>query len=180
MKRLVFHIISLEDTLDFKPIYENLKDTKVLINPDKKEIKTELIENQDTDVIFLGHGDHKGLYDKNMKEYCVNHEIVELLKNRFVIGIWCFAAEFADRYGLHGFFTSDFISNEKEFHNTFTEINTLINDEDIHLLNRLFSLRLFDLINSEINPSLWVNKLQQEVSHSLVEKYNYEALSYYE
>ena len=176
MKRLVFHIISTRDTLDFKPIYEGLSSTKVIINPTKSDVIRELTDNPGIDVIFIGHGDGRGLYNENLEEYCVDKDTVSLLKDRFVIGVWCLAAEFADIYNLHGFFTSDFISNKEEFFDRFLTDN--ISDEEITNYNKKFSCLLSNLIKNKVDPSLWVPSIQKEANNPL-ERYNYEALSYF-
>lgn len=174
MKRLAFHVISTKDTLDFKLIYDGLDDIKVVNNPTKSDVIRELTDNPGIDVIFIGHGDSGGLYNENLEEYCVNKDTVPLLKNRFVIGIWCFAAEFADIYNLRGFFTSDFISNKEEFFDKFLTDN--ISDEEIIDRNKNFSYLLSNLIKNDIDPSSWISSIQKE-ANSPIERYNYEALS---
>ena len=178
MRRIVIHVVSTEDTMDMKPIYKDLKDTEILINPKKDVINRVLEDNPGIDVILIGHGDPRGLYDKDLKIYCIDSDTVQYLRNRFVIGIWCFASEFADLYELHGFFTSDFISNEKEFNMHFPGGD--IATDYLKQLNLNFSQRLNSLIKQEVDPKTWVKKLQEKVIDSPVENYNYEALSYYE
>lgn len=180
MRRIVIHIVSTIDTMDLKPIYKDLKDTEILINPEKTVIDQVLEDNPGIDVILMGHGDPRGLYDKDLKDYCINSDTVQYLRDRFVIGIWCFASEFADFYELHGFFTSDFISNKEEFYMHFPGGD--IADSYLKQLNQNFSQRLNNLIKQEIDPKTWVKELQEEISdlQNPVENYNYEALSYYE
>ena len=182
IKRLVFHIVSTRDTIDMKFIYRNLEDTRIFINPTRDKINQELQNNPNADVILIGHGDSKGLYDKDLKNYCIDPDTVQYLKDHFIIGIWCFASEFADLYELHGFFTSNFISNKKEFYNQFQLPGGDIADSYLKQLNIEFSQRLNNLIKQEIDPKTWVKELQKKAidSDTIVEKYNYEALSFYE
>lgn len=176
MKLLVFHIISKPDTEVFKTIYEDLPEISVYINPkSEEEVRDILKSNPGITAIFMGHGDNRGLYDQELKKYVVDSKTVPLLLGRTVIGIWCYAAEFADINNLHGFFTSNFISNPEEAHleGIFEE------DENIEELNFRFAERVHMLLESEEELSLWVSELQS-LARTRIEKYNYEALSYYE
>ena len=180
MKKIVFHVISEEDTKDFSIIYENLPGVEVYINPEKSDVIGALGDNPEADIIAIGHGDQQGLYDMTFGGCVIDNEVVPLLRGRFVIGIWCFASEFADRFDLKGFFTSDFISNSMELYNRLGIDN--IEEEVIQANNKAFSMRLYELIRNNVAPSSWVKKLQDDVSEfsTPIEKYNYEALSYYE
>ena len=180
---IAVHIISKDDVNTFRYIYEDIPGISIYQNIEKDMLMEILERNPRKDIIFIGYGDRNGLFDAKRENYVVDKEVVPLLLDRKVIGIWCYASEFADINGLHGFFTSNFISNLDEYNQT-SSTNTLgdITEEDIINLNYIFSKRVEGLIEKRVDLSLWVNELQSEVTakSSLIEKHNYETLSYYE
>ena len=109
---LVIHIVLSQDTKDFSDIYDGLN-AVVLINPSKSECK-QAIMNELGKIILIGHGTEYGLLNEKLNGYLIDSEMVHLLRNKIVIGIWCNASNFAIKHDLKGFFTSMFISNEKE------------------------------------------------------------------
>lgn len=95
-------------------IYEGLDRITLSYNRSKSNIKRLLRITGDEPVMLLGHGSPQGLFNVSQNGYAVGSECVEWLRGRPVIGIFCYASDFADKYGLHGFFTSMFISNMTE------------------------------------------------------------------
>lgn len=70
-------------------------------------------------VILLGHGTEYGLlsdaHGKRFSRYIINSKNVEeLRKKKLVIGVWCNANIFFDKYRIPGFCTGMFISEEQE------------------------------------------------------------------
>jgi hypothetical protein len=172
---LVIHIISTEDTRSFSNIYQGLE-TKVLINPSSSETKKAIIDEKDI-IILIGHGTEYGLLNSRLDGYFIDSGWVNLLRNKTIIGIWCYAGNFADRYGLKGFFTSNFISNVDELlecgFNNFEHSDTIIEYENVHFSNRInFYLR------TNVPMDEWVNDLQENASIMPFVQYNYEALLY--
>jgi hypothetical protein len=172
---LVIHIISTEDTRSFSNIYENL-DARVLINPSSSEAKRAIIDEKDI-IILIGHGTEYGLLNSRLDGYFIDSGWVNLLRDKTIIGIWCYAGNFADRYGLKGFFTSNFISNVDELlecgFNNFEHSDTIIEYENVHFSNRInFYLR------TNVPMDEWVNDLQENASIMPFVQYNYEALLY--
>lgn len=172
---LVIHIISTEDTRSFSNIYQGLE-TKVLINPSSSEAKKAIIDEKDI-IILIGHGTEYGLLNSRLDGYFIDSGWVNLLRNKTIIGIWCYAGNFADRYGLKGFFTSNFISNVDELlecgFNNFEHSDTIIEYENVHFSNRInFYLR------TNVPMDEWVNDLQENASIMPFVQYNYEALLY--
>lgn len=172
---LVIHIVSSQDTKDFSDIYDGLN-AIVLINPSKSECK-QAIMNTPGKIILIGHGTEYGLLNEKLNGYLIDSEMVHLLRDKEIVGIWCNASNFADRYGLKGFFTSMFISNEKELiecgFKTFENC-----EEEISKQNRRFSLRLNILLRLNKPTSEWCEYLTNSLSNN--EKdfvyYNYEAM----
>ena len=103
------------DTQVLSRVYEGL-DCTVFYTPTRCERRAILkaIRDDDGPIVLLGHGTPKGLLDATFYDFIIESRDVELLRQKTIIGIWCYASEFADRYGLHGFFTSMFISNMDE------------------------------------------------------------------
>lgn len=173
---IVLHIISKPDTLDFKATYEDLSGIKII---EPGELEKTLRENPGETVMFLGHGDgNGGLYTQDFKEYVISEDIIPLLKNRPVIGLWCYAAEFADRHGLHGFFTSMFISEPREYYIEFPGRSK--SEEELREMNLKFSWRINKLIEDGIDLEVWPAELQSYIlpGSDEVERFNYETLCY--
>ena len=65
-------------------------------------------------ILLLGHGCPGGLYDLRYGLIITNAD-AELLKDRpNLIGIWCYASDYAYAHGLKGFFSGMFISEMPE------------------------------------------------------------------
>ena len=176
---LVIHVISTEDTKMFKCLYTGI-DAKVLVNPTKEDAIKAIYEENDC-VMLIGHGTEYGLLDVDLNGYLIGPGSAPLLKNRTVIGIWCYAGNFAQKYDLKGFFTSNFISNIDELIDCgFSRFNE---DEDtISVENFLFSCRINEYLREKVPLCEWVDKLQDSVKDEKQPfvKYNYEALYFNE
>lgn len=177
---LVIHIISLNDTEQFANIYNNIE-ANILVNPSKKIAKKAIIEEKDC-IILIGHGTEYGLLNQNLDGYIIDSSMVQFLRNKTIIGIWCFASNFADKYNLKGFFTSNFISNIDEcnyVYNTSTIANDIDNIDDIiREENVKFSNEINSFLNNKIPLNEWISNLQSNCSNYPFVKYNYEALFY--
>lgn len=175
---IVVHVGTLPDSARLEACYKDLKDVTVLRDPRKSEVKRVLREHPNETVMLLGHGSSQGLFNGTMDGYLVGPNDVWLLRDRTVIGIWCYAAEFADRYGLHGFFTSMFISNlEEAIMNSFYNVE----EKEITRELKLFCDRIHHLVRTNTPLSEWVKYLQDRANifEGFV-RFNYEALTYLE
>jgi len=109
MKTLVIH--PDDRTTDFlKPIYEGRGWT--VITKHKKELKRQdfLSEVKAHDrIIMMGHGYPGGLF----MSY-IDSTIVDILREKDCVCIWCNADQFVNKYGLKGFYTGMFISEVSE------------------------------------------------------------------
>ena len=167
-------INSKEDTNDFLNIIDGFNSSNILINPSKGAVR-KLLKESNNDIVFCGHGDEMGLYNKDLNGYVISSNDVHLLRNHNIIGIWCFAGNFADRYDLHGFFTSMFISNidEANYFN-FNTTPDIITAENVK-----FSTMINELLKKQIPYSEWVDILQKQANtHIPFVRFNYEALYY--
>ena len=177
---LIIHIITQEDTRDFSRIYEGLErhhDVQILINPLKGEARHAMMTEQDT-IVLIGHGNEYGLFNHNFNGFVVDSNSVQFLRNKNVIGIWCHASTFADRYDLSGFFTSMFISNVDELVTCafplFENCDNVIQEENVAFAKRIHTL----LITSKDETHSWADRLRevtQDSPHKFVH-YNYEAM----
>ena len=173
-KWLVIHIDSQDDTADLKYAYEEI-DCDVLYNARASEIRKSL-PNYDN-VLIMGHGSNMGLFSEKWDGYAVDSTMVAELRKKNVIGIWCYASEFARRYRLNGFFTSMFISNKYEaLGHGYPAENPEIFEE-----TKLFVNRVNELIRTDIPLSEYVDILQSKADYNKgFVKFNYEALEYFE
>lgn len=172
---------SQPDCKDFRSIYEGLNGD-ILINPSKGQIRTMLRAHPERPLIINGHGTESGLLNKDWNGYVVDSRIVDMLRKRScIIGVWCYAGNFADRYGLHGFFTSMFISTPEEAVECgYPEADP----EDITRENQLFSKRLNKLLKElyicDGKPMIedWPRRISRkaDISKGFV-RYNYEAMA---
>lgn len=176
---IVIHIDTQQDTSFLKKTYEGIDNLNLLYNPTKEQVNKTLEENPNEDVMMLGHGSPSGLFSY---DYWNDGDVIgaanaHLLKGRNCIGIWCWAKKFAKNYGLKGYFTSMFISNEGEAR-TFGYNAT---EEEVFNEVELFSERINKLIKDNVPYEEWVGKLQAiaDMSKPFV-KYNYDAMEYFD
>ena len=171
---LVIHIISTEDTNDFSGIYDGL-DATILINPSTRIAREAIVDEQDT-IVLIGHGTDYGLLNKNLNGYFIDSGWVNLLRNKTIIGIWCNASNFADRYDLTGFFTSMFISNAQELIDC--GFQTFDNcDEVIRIQNQIFASRINQLLSANTPSRDWATILFDSLDNEeRFVYYNYEAM----
>ena len=171
---LVIHIISTEDTNDFSGIYDGL-DATILINPTTRIAREAIVDERDT-IVLIGHGTDYGLLNKNLNGYFIDSGWVNLLRNKTIIGIWCNASNFADRYDLTGFFTSMFISNTQELIDC--GFQTFDNcDEVIRIQNQIFASRINRLLSANTPSRDWATILFDSLDNEeRFVYYNYEAM----
>ena len=159
-------------------IYDGLDNITVCYNRSKSNIKRLLRITSNEPVMLLGHGSPGGLLNIGQNGFAVGSEHVQWLRNRPVIGIFCYASEFADRYNLHGFFTSMFISNMEEA--VIEQREQGATDENIAYQQALFCDRIRGLITDNTPLEQWPSILQSQADLSLpFVRFNYEALTYY-
>jgi hypothetical protein len=133
MKTLIIH--PNDKTTDFlKPIYSGIENKTVVTGDMTKDEVKDLITKHDR-VIMLGHGTPFGLMavgqfisnpvliDKGENEYysyqlnsgfIIDDSMVDELKNKECILIWCHADAYFHKHNLKGFSTSMFISEVSE------------------------------------------------------------------
>jgi hypothetical protein len=99
------------------PIYQNISDAIILRGGTSKKQVSELI-NKHNRIIMLGHGSPFGLFTvgrfKSNNGYIIDYSMVELLRNKECISIWCNADKFMKHHKLNGFYSGMFISEVGE------------------------------------------------------------------
>lgn len=176
---IVIHIDNgTPDAALLSGIYKGLDNITLCYNRSKSNIKRILRITGDEPVMLLGHGTPQGLLNISQTGFAVGSEHVEWLRNRSVIGIFCHASDFADRYDLHGFFTSMFISNMEEA--VMLQRDKGSSEEDIASQQRLFCERVHALLADRTPLKQWPEILQSQADFNIpFVRFNYEALTYY-
>ena len=172
---LVIHIISTEDTNDFSGIYDGL-DATILINPTASECRRAIFDETER-IVLIGHGTECGLLNQRLDGYIIDSRMVQFLRGKDVIGIWCNASNFADRYDLTGFFTSMFISNTNELMECgFQAFENC--EEEIRRQNLIFAERIYELLAANTPSGNWATILYDSLTDSdeRFVYYNYEAM----
>jgi hypothetical protein len=116
-KTLVIH--PKDFSTDFlSPIYAPVKNKKVITGGVSKDEVRELIKSHDR-IMMMGHGTPMGLMSINRfgpdaRGYIIDESMVEVLKDKECVFIWCNADEFVNKYNLKGFYSGMFISEYGE------------------------------------------------------------------
>ena len=175
---IVIHIDSMEDTAVLKRVYEGLENVTLLYNASYDEICEELERNDDPVVMCLGHGSSDGLFGKDFWGYAIDDTMANLLKNRTMIGIWCYAGEYGKANDLRGFFTSMFISNLGEAMAMGYDFDD-ITEEDIFHETDLFCDKVNAFLREGVPMDQWVGLLQSDCHEEKgFVKFNYDGLTY--
>ena len=143
-------------------------------------------ENDDRIIMMLGHGCPQGLLapqkNKNYRggvnqfgRLIINSSHVQMLRKKQCIGIWCYAVEFARKYGLHGLFSGMIISELYEAQYCGIEGFT---EAEIKMMNQDFAEALYDCINKY--P---LNEVPEAMEHYIsspnkIELFNFSNLYY--
>ena len=173
---IIVYVDSMEDTSTFARLYEGLDDCTLLINPNRSEVEKILTERPTEKLLCFGHGTHRGLFDKDLQYYLIDHNLRPLLEQREMIGIWCYAASFGEANGLRGFFTDMFISNRSEcFWNRCGDYS----DEEIFVENEKFAVKINKLIKDGTPEEEWISTFDEEINSNLeFVSFNYTGMTY--
>ena len=115
MKTLVIH--PDDRSTDFlKPIYADIKRKTVIVKDTSRDVLLALIRSHDT-IIMLGHGSPNGLFNVSgigKGVMAIGESLVEELRGKQLIAIWCNCDKFIERYGLSALYSGMFISEVSE------------------------------------------------------------------
>ena len=169
---------SMADTATFAPLFKDIEGI-YLYNPTREELEKVLAENPTETFMCLGHGSPRGLFSADMHGFLLDKDNVHLLKGRDVIGIWCYASDFARLNNLRGFFTYMFISNAQEVfcHRFGTQTNEFVFEQNQH-----FASKVNELIRNETPMEDWVEILYESADRIDVDfvNFNYSNLAYFD
>lgn len=175
---IIVYVNSKEDTSTFSPLYEGIEGSTMLYNPSREDVVRVLTERPNESLMCFGHGSPRGLFSHDWSGMVIDGSMVDLLRDRDIIGIWCYASEFARIHNLRGFFTYMFVSNLQEcvfgHHGYYDE--SIIFEQ-----NEKFARRVNELINNNTPLEEWVELLYngRDLGYSFVD-YNYGNLSYFD
>lgn len=168
---------SMADTATFAPLFRDIEGIS-LYNPTRAELEKVLAENPSETFMCLGHGSPRGLFSADMHGFLLDRDNVHLLANRDIIGIWCYASDFARIHNLRGFFTYMFISNPQEC--LYNRCGSYDN-EFVYEQNRLFAERVRGLITENRPMEEWVDYLYESCDYKIdFVDFNYSNLSYFD
>ena len=115
MKTLVLH--PDDRSTDFlKPIYANIKRKTVIVKDTSRDVLLALIRSYDM-IIMLGHGSSSGLFNVSgigKGVMVIGESIVEELRGKQLIAIWCNCDKFIERHDLNALYSGMFISEVSE------------------------------------------------------------------
>lgn len=183
MATVIFSNMGDTDTEVLKYIWLGMPKVKVVeITADtynSRQLVDEAIENEHDTLIMCGHGTGYGLMNPGFKggTYLIDRNNYAKIKCNRVIGIWCHAKDFAENYGVKGFWSSMFISNHGEAtaNGCYKSTDQTITEQEI-----LFCLRLNELVRNYVPMKTWVDTLRKAADYSIdVVKFNYDGLKYY-
>ena len=130
-------------------------------------------------VMMLGHGNPYGLFstpekDGRYRRFLVTDRHVQFLRNKTCIGIWCYANEFALRYGLEGLFSGMIISELQEA----TDLDIPTTREEIDREMEKFTQRLRWCIETTELKEVPERMKELDDIHSPLTTFNYNNLFY--
>jgi hypothetical protein len=115
MKTLVLH--PQDSSTDFlKPIYAGIKRKTVLSKNISRDKLLSAIRSHDM-IIMLGHGSSSGLFNVSgigKGTMVVGESMVEELRGKQIIAVWCNADKFIERHSLPALYSGMFISEVSE------------------------------------------------------------------
>ena len=123
----------------------------------------------DDDGCFYGYNNYS-----NWSPYIIDADNVDLLYDREVIGIWCYASEFAVKHHLRGFFTYMFVSNpmEARFLHFGEHTTEEVDEQNIHFCNQINQF-----INEGVEPIDFIERLEYDDDINFVH-FNYSNMIY--
>ena len=100
-------------------LYQQREDVKLCITERNTSSDVQRAIRADDVIMMLGHGNEYGLFskpDKNgdYRRFLIADRLVQFLRDKTCIGIWCYANKFAEKYKLHGLFSGMIISELQE------------------------------------------------------------------
>ena len=183
MATVIFSNMGDTDTAVLRYIWMGMPKVKVVeitkSTVNAKELVNEAIEQEHDTLIMCGHGTPSGLLNPSFKggSFLIDQSNYQRIKCNRIIAVWCHAKDFAETYGVKGFWSSMFISNSGEASG---QGITTVSGKSITEQEILFCVRLNELIKNYIPMKTWIDKLKAQADYSnAVVQFNYDGLRYY-
>lgn len=184
MATIIFSNMGDTDTAVLRNLWNGMPDVKVVeigkFTRNARRMVDEAIAQETEMLVMCGHGTPEGLINPNFTDYdryLVDRHNKNLIRAKSIVGIWCHARDFAERYGVRGFWSSMFISNLMEAHYNHiynTDTGTITHDET------MFCLFTNYLIRNNVPQENWIEVLCKCVDfNDPVIRFNYSGLVYY-
>ena len=184
MATIIFSNMGDTDTAVLRNLWNGMPDVKVVeigkFTRNARRMVDEAIAQETEMLVMCGHGTPEGLINPNFTDYdryLIDSRNKNLIKAKSIVGIWCHARDFAERYGVRGFWSSMFISNLMEAHYNHiynTDSGTITHDET------MFCLFTNYLIRNNVPQENWIDVLCKCVDfNDPVIRFNYSGLVYY-
>jgi len=114
-KTLIIH--PTDRSTDFlKPIYSKISDATIIVSGTKEQVNEEITKHDR--IMMMGHGSPWGLFSVGRfigsNGYVIDHDTVELLRDKQNVFIWCNADKFVNKHQLEGLYSGMFISEVGE------------------------------------------------------------------
>jgi len=171
MKTLVIHPFDLT-TGFLEDIYYGKQYTVFNVeNSSKGKLKQAI--NEHDKIIMLGHGSADGLFSSKQDRFIIDSDLVYLLREKILVGIWCYAVDFAHKYKLKGLFSGMIISEMDEAYLN----NIEATEKEIHQQNTDFAKAIRDIEAFENKQSVLYFK-QKYKGNSDVRNFNRERIYY--
>lgn len=179
------------DTRVLAALWDDIPDARVLNirpgTPDARRAVDSAIAAEEDTLILCGHGSPQGLFDPSVMArgnlaaiarnppYLVDVTNAPSIRARRVVGVWCYAASFAESAGLRGFFTGMFVSNPAEA--SFVGCPGRDSAATITEQEVLFCRRVNELLRADVPLEDWTTRLNAQADRSIaVVRYNYDRL----
>lgn len=169
MKTLIIH--PKDPTTTFLAgIYKNLTNKTVVTGGiTKDELRKHILDHDR--ILMMGHGSTAGLFGVgqfNMEDtYIIDDSMVEILRDKIAIFVWCNADKFVQRHSLYGFYSGMFLSQEDEaIYYNFWNLNDL--ERLINESNYEFS----SILSKHLDEGLYAMFKNVVAEYGLIAKYN--------
>ena len=191
MATIVFSNTGDVDTRVLAALWDGIPDARVLdVRPGtpgaRRAVDVAIAEEEDA-LVLCGHGSPQGLFDPSVMArgnlaaiarnppYLVDVRNAPSIRARRVVGVWCYAASFAESAGLRGFFTGMFVSNPAEA--AFVGCPGRDSAATITEQEVLFCRRVNELLRADVPMEDWIPRLHAQADRTLgVVRYNYDRL----
>lgn len=174
---VIYGDIGDPDTKVLKNLWKGFKPKVIHAFKATSEDINDALQNEKDILILCGHGSPSGLFGD--KGYAVGFHNVDLIRAKYVIGMWCHAKEFAKSAHLEGFFTAMYISNRSEALFNLKEKVT-VSSAEITASETEFCLHINNMIRNSLDTiKQWPEEILKIMPpKNQVEEFNHRQVEY--